>query len=351
MDFPVEQNYVKVMGRTLKKDETVYLGYSCSSVEFIFTGSKAEAVLWTDSQTFPDNHKAWVAVFEDDQEEPIKRFPLEREEGSYVLYESETVKETKLCLVKYSEAAFGKVGIKSLSIDGEQLPRPAPTRQRRLEFIGDSITCGYGNEGDWMVDVFNTTQENPWDAYAAITARTLNADYHLVSWSGIGIISNWTDQEVPNEEWLMPELYPYTDKACDLALGKEPERWDYHGYVPDCIVINLGTNDNSYTKGIPERVAMFAEKYDQFLRQVRSCNPDSVILCTLGAMGQELCPVIREIVTGQAEEGDQKLYFLPFEVQKSEDGIGADWHPSKITHRKMADVLESKIREIMNWRD
>lgn len=350
MEFPAEQNYVKVIGRTLRKDGLVYLGYSCSSIEFVFKGSKAEAVLWTDSKSFPDIHKAWVAVFVNDDEEPIKRFPLENEEDSYILYEADTVKETRIRLVKYSEAAFGKVGIKSIHIVGEQ-PRPTSAKKRRLEFIGDSITCGYGNEGQWMVDVFNTTQENPWDAYAAITARALDADYHLICWSGIGIISNWTDLEVPNEDWLMPALYPYTDKAGDLSLGNNPEQWENTSFIPDSIIINLGTNDNSYTKSIPERVAVFAAKYYEFLKQVRRCNPTSELLCTLGAMGQELCPAIKEQVDRLIVEGDQKLHYMAFDVQKSEDMIGADWHPSKLTHQRMASKLEGKLREIMDWQD
>jgi hypothetical protein len=81
--------------------------------------------------------------------------------------------------------------------------------------------------------------------------KKLRAEYQMVCWSGIGIISNYTEQDTPNEEWLMPVLYPYTDKACDLAIGNDPELWDFSRFVPDCIVINLGTNDNSYTKGIP----------------------------------------------------------------------------------------------------
>ncbi len=351
MHFPVEEKYVKIMGRILKREGVLYLGYSCSSIEFTFIGKRAEAVLWSDSPEFPDIHKAWIAVFVNDEKEPSRRFPLKKEEDSYVLYESDTGRETKLRLVKYSEAAFGKVGIKSLFIDGDIPPVPTKALPHRLEFIGDSITCGYGNEGVWMTDIFTTAQENPWEAYAAITAGSLKADYQMVCWSGIGIISNWTDQEVPNEEWLMPVLYPYTDKACDLTLRKEPEPWDFTRFVPDLIVVNLGTNDHSYTKNVPDRVAVFASKYYEFLRQVRSCNPNSEILCTLGVMGQELCQTIKEQVDRLAAEGDQRFHYLSYEVQEAEDGIGTDWHPSKLTHQKMAVKLESKIREIMNWQD
>lgn len=344
-----EQN-VKVLGRTIFRDGIRYLGYSCTGIEFVFTGKKAEAVIWSNSHSLDKVYRAWLAVFVDDEEEPSRRFPLEKEEDVYVLYEGTVSKETKIRLVKYNEASFGKVGIKEIITDGELPPRPTPVKERKLEFIGDSITCGYGIEGKWMEDVFDTAQENPWNAYAARTARALDADYHLVCWSGIGIISNYTEQEVPEDSWLMPPLYPYTDKAMDLALGNQtPEIWDNSRFVPDCIIINLGTNDNSYTKNIPERVATFGREYYSFVKDVRSKNPSSVILCSLGIMGQDLCTEISRQVNRLITEGDTKLHFMEFNVQEEKDGIGTDWHPSEATHIKASRKLEQKIKEIMKW--
>jgi len=350
MKFTADEKYVKIMGRTLWYDNTRYLNYSCAAIEFTFTGTYAEAVLWTDSGNYEDKLKAWVAVFVDDEEIPSKRFPLLQEEETYVLYKGSEVKETRIRLVKYSEVAFGRVGIKEIITDSEVLPTPGNASERKLEFIGDSITCGYGNEGIWNTDIFHTEQENPWEAYAALTARSLQADYHLISWSGIGIISNWTDQEEPNADWLMPDMYPYTDKAADLAFKKQaPEVWDHKKYTPHCIIINLGTNDSSYTKGVAERIGDFGREYYRFVKAVRGLNPGARILCTLGAMGQELYPEVERQVELLRREGDKDIYSMAFEVQKEEDGIGSDWHPSKVTHKKMADKLTNEIRKIMNW--
>ncbi len=350
MEFLAEDKYVRVLGRTLMLDGVRYLNYTCASIEFIFTGTKAEAVLWTDSPKLEAMHAAWVAVFIDDEEVPSRRFPLEEAERTYVLYEGKAVKETKLRLVKYSEVQYGMVGIKKLILNSDTPPVPAAGKERKLEFIGDSITCGYGNEGVFDIDIFQTSQENAWEAYAAITARALNADSHMISWSGIGIQSSYTETDVPNVSQLMPDLYPYTDREADLRLGNPIlELWDNRRYVPDCIVINLGTNDNSYTKEIPDRVERFGLRYYQFVKQVRSSNPTSVILCTLGAMGQQLCEAVRQQVEKLNTEGDKKLYYMPFELQKDEDGLGTNWHPSKPTHKKMAVKLEKEIRKIMGW--
>jgi lysophospholipase L1-like esterase len=350
MKYTADDNNVKVIGRTLMRDGIRYLNYSGASIEFLFYGTRAEAVLWSDSPSLEDAYKAWVAVFVDDEEIPYLRFSLDKEEDTYVLYQGSMVKQTKIRLVKYSEAAYGKIGIKSITIDGDKPLLPTSKRERKLEFIGDSITCGYGNEGRWMIDAFNTSQENPWEAYAARTARAVDADYHLISWSGIGIISSWTDQEVPRIDLLMPELYPYTDKATERVLGNiEPEEWDNNRFIPDCIVINLGTNDASYTKKKHERVERFGFKYYDFVKKVRTANPTSKILCTLGAMGQDLCREVEHQVERLTCEGEVNIYYMPFDVQISEDGIGSDWHPSLATHEKMAKKLEGKLREIMGW--
>lgn len=343
-----DEKHVRVLGRTLMYDDIRYINYSCSAVEFVFTGTKAEAVLWSDYASFEPFLKAWVAVFVDEEETPSRRFALEKEEGTYLLYEDMIAKETKIRLVKYSEVAFARVGIKAIITDNGE-PRPTQTKPRKLEFIGDSITCGYGIEGVLNVDTFCTDQENPWEAYAASTARALQADYHLISWSGIGIISNYTEKEVPDDAWLMPAMYPYTDKATDLALGNNPSIWDSTRYVPDCIIINLGTNDNSYTKCIPDRVETIGKQYHDFVKNVRYMNPDSKILCTLGAMGQNLCPEIERQVELLTGEGIREIYYMPFDEQLEQDGFGADWHPTIVTHKKMAARLESKLREILSW--
>lgn len=352
MDFKAKEEYVRILGRTKMMDDIRYMDYSCSGIEFEFTGRSASVVLVTNNEVWPDTDqfRAWVAVFIDDGDVPVKRFALEEAEASYTLYETDTPRRVKLRLMKMSEAAFGVAGIKSITTDG--IIEPTSSKAHRIEFIGDSITCGYGNEGVWNVDVFNTAQENPWEAYAAKTARYFNADFNLVSWSGIGIISAWTDKDEPNtSEWLMPELYQYTDGGFDRTRDcVDFEVWDNNSFLPELIVINLGTNDASYTKGKEDRIAHFTESYVRFLNQVRSANPTSEILCTLGAMGHDLCAAVETAVQVYVGKTlDFNIHTLCFDVQQESDSIGTDWHPSITTHGKMADKLIEKIKEVIHW--
>ena len=348
MRYLATKNNVKLLGRTWSKDDVCYLGYSCTGIEFEMTGTKAEALLWSDGKAWDNNLKAWMAVFINDETTPSKRFCLNEEEGRYLLYEGEKEEKVKIKLIKYSEAAFAKVGIIGLEIEGGK-PNPTPDKALKIEFIGDSITCGYGNEGILGKDVFTTAQENPYLAYASQTARELDADYHLVSWSGIGILSSYTEENEPNRrEQLMPKLYPYTNRALGEMMG-EMELWDFSRFEPDYVVINLGTNDFSYAKDIEARQMAFEAVYYNFLLMVRMYRPKAHIICTLGPMELGLFPMVEAAVKSFIQnEKDNHIEAFSFAKHTEADGIGTDSHPSLVTHQKMKTALVQKIQECIN---
>nr|WP_302595133.1 SGNH/GDSL hydrolase family protein [uncultured Cellulosilyticum sp.] len=342
---------IKASGRIYTHDEVVYLNYSCTSLEFDCISQKVSVRLWTDGNQGEKMFQARMAVFINYEEEPSKRFILEETEKDYILYESSTSQKVHIKLMKLSEAAFSKVAVKEFDIVGEIVPLEIQAKAHKIEFIGDSITCGYGIEGIWNKDTFTTHQEDPWKAYAARTARYFDADFHLISWSGIGIISSWTDNGELNNEWVMPMLYPYTDRGLENTLQhKVYEKWDFNKFKPDCIVVNLGTNDKSYTGENKQLIDAFGEKYYEFLKVIRENNPQAMIICTLGVMGQELLPEInKQVARFSLEQKDSKIIAMPFEMQEEKDGIGADWHPSEKTHQKMTAQLVETIGTVMHW--
>ncbi len=268
-------------------------------------------------------------------------------EGDYVVYESQEAKPVVIRLLRFSETNFGKAGLISASFDGEI--SSVPEKALKLEFIGDSITCGYGVEADDPLVLFSTSTENPSLAYAMKTAELLDADYSLCSWSGNGIISQWIppEENEPKEDVpLMPVVYRYTDIAGAAFQGfSEAPLYDFDSYVPDVVIINLGTNDQSYTRFIPERVEAFGRLFGKFLQEIRELRPNALIIGCLGVMGQDLC---EEEARRFDMFNDDKAFFLTFDVQKEEDGIGADYHPSPKTHTIMAQKLAEFIRAHLN---
>ena len=141
----------------------------------------------------------------------------------------------------------------------------------------------------------------------------------------------------------MPNFY---DKFCFTWSWFDGEQtanydWDFSQYQPELIVVNLGTNDSSYTKGDPDKCAEFEKGYVNFLKEIRAKNPNSEILCTLGIMGQELYPSITDAVdTYKTETGDSKVSVFQFSVQDSENnGYAVDYHPSAVSQKTAAYEL------------
>jgi lysophospholipase L1-like esterase len=220
-----------------------------------------------------------------------------------------------------------------------RLLAPPPPTPRRLEIIGDSITCGYGNEGADTSCGYTPETENHYLSYAAVSARALDADLITVAWSGKGIVYNYdTDTNEP-----LPTLY-------DRTVPTEGDsQWDF-SVVPEAVVINLGTNDFS-TDGDPTP-ELFHDEYAAFLEHLRFRYPAAFILCTVGPMlsGADLDAAragIAAAVQTRNDAGDASVE--AWEMNIVNDSPACDWHPSIATHQLMADALVAKLREELGW--
>lgn len=352
MNVALNRTYLKISGRTTLVGDTLYLGFSGAYIEFEAETAKIQVTFCTDREVMEEIYRGWVAIYIDGSKEPSMRFDLTQPEQTVTIFEEPSARKVRIRITKMSEAAFGLVGIRNLVTEGDKPLIPTPEKARKIEFIGDSITCGFGNEGLDGVDVFCTAQENPQDAYAILTAEALDADYQLVSWSGIGIITNWIPEteDEPLEEILMPKLYRYRDLRLCEKLGLLEETWDFAEYVPDLIVIFLGTNDDSYVRNKDDRKEYFGSRYYSFLEQVHESNPSAAILCILGTMGQNLCEEeAKRVAAFQAAHPQVRIESMVMPDQLPEDGIGSEGHPSKVTHRKAAELLSAKIKEFLEW--
>lgn len=346
--FLADDKHVRTIGRSIFHNNIRYLSWSCSAIEFTFTGAELNAEIWTDwvkDEPWKEIFQPYFAVFVNDEAVPCKRFAINEGTVVYPIYKSDKAETVKIRIMKLSEAAFSKSGIVSINADGEIAP--TVPLQRRIEFIGDSITCGFGIEGKCAEEGFRTATENPYINYASKAARSFGAEYNLISWSGVGVYSSDTKTDEINDSWVVPSYYSYTDLATEGVIGIDKHiEWDFGSFVPDVIVINLGTNDKSYTKGIPERVDGFKLAYEKFVRDVRKKNHNAHIICALGMMGAELYPTIAEVVD---KLDDDRIHALEFDVQRDEDGIGCEQHPNFVTHNKAAVKLSEKISSITGW--
>ena len=265
------------------------------------------------------------------------------------VFEGAEKRDGEVQLIKLSEGTQSLIALQEILTDGKI--EPLPDKPLKMEFIGDSITCGYGVEGKNETETFTTATENVTKGYAFLTAEALGADAVMTCFSGHGIISGYTsDPEVRNSSELVPPYYEKTGRnGFVLPSGRTVTDidWDFSAWQPDDIIINLGTNDLSWCQEFPERKEKYRKMYVQFLKTVRKNNPHARMLCILGAMGEGLNEHMQAAVRDYiAETGDRHIRAVSLKEQNGlKNGYGANYHPSAITQQELAETV---IRELRN---
>ena len=336
---PTAEN-VKLIGRTAYQNDALLIPWSAGGVEFTVEGS--------DSVRFhlKKGQQTRLAVLVNDKlvvkgytstkaKAPVVDVPLE--EGV-----------NKVKLIKLSESANSVLQLDSIEVQEGATVAPTPAKDLSIEFIGDSITCGYGVDGSTS-ESFNVKNENAAKTYAYVMADLLDADYSFVSVSGTGVKSGYATGDDPNETLLAPNYYDNLCFTWEWIDGVNPgeQAWDFSNYQPDLVIVNLGTNDSSWTKGDSDKIMDFQRAYDTFLRHIREKNPNADIVCVLGMMGQDLCDAEEEVVRVVSSDlEDDHMYFIGLPVQNTEeDGVAVDWHPSETTHKKIGEGLADLASE------
>lgn len=254
-------------------------------------------------------------------------------EQRYTLVEGLAEGEHEVELHRRTEGSFGVTEVLAVEVDGELLAPTLP--ERFIEVVGDSITCGYGNEGADETCSFSAETENHYAAYATIAARAMQAELSTVAWSGKGVLYNYgNDKNQP-----MPTLYPRT-----LPGSREPV-WT-GGPSAGVVVVNLGTNDYS-TDDDPEQ-GDFVEAYVGLLEAIRENHPAAMIFTTVapllsGADRRTAEEGIDAAIAARAAAGDVQIQRI--DLYTPAQGHGCDWHPSLATHQAMAELLIPHLQQ------
>ena len=342
---------VKRLGHVVDDGEQLWLLSSAAEIGFRVTGAtQVKLVLGADDTVLDPAAETVRPRFAVrlDGEKILDRRMAEKEE-TVTVFAGEAKRDAEVRLIKLSECTQSLMALKRIETDGSM--EPLQEKKLKMEFIGDSITCGYGVEGKSEAETFTTATENAEKGYACLTARALGADAVMTCFSGHGIVSGYTgDPAVRNGSELVPPYYEKEGRnGYRLANGKLPEEIDrdFSAFRPAYIVINLGTNDMSWCGTDGERGAQYAEGYTQFLKTVRKHNPGARILCALGVMGTLLNPMLAQAVDRyRRETGDGEIRLLLLEDQNAaRDGYGADYHPSETTQRLLAEKVTEAIRQ------
>ncbi len=343
--YAPDHGNIRYSGRVdfMDKREPVLIG-SASFVEMSFQGDSCQVLL---RKLNPENEHNYISLELDGED-------LGRTKIGSTIFEALTIHAENISdrhilkIFKATEAqnnyiAFGGIFCESLT----ELP---PLHGKKIEFIGNSITCGMGNDltnipcdsGLWY------DQHNAYWAYGPIVARELNTQFLLSSVSGIGIYRNWNSLRPAMPE-VFENMYLNTD---------ETRKWDFNSYTPDLVSICLGTNDMSLGDGIQERLpfdsAEYVSGYIDFVKVIYSKYPDTQV-CLLtspmihdeqGMLLKGCLMAVQEIID---EEYSDRNPVAVFEFPSEIVPHGCSYHPNINDHKQIAAYLVAFYREVMHW--
>ena len=256
---------------------------------------------------------------------------------------------------KRTESSVGKSAFKGFRIlNNTSLLSLGAAPSRKMEFIGDSFTCGYGNDISYTSGTttgFHSVYENNYIAWGALLSRQLNAQYMCTAYSGRGMYRNVdgsTSGAVPS---FYNRIFP--DAASPL--------WNAANYVPDIILIHLGTNDFAREQATPPYMvdsAQYVNAYIALVTTLRSNYSSAYIVCVRPNSLTDSYPVglknltritnyHQAVVNHFTTGGDNKVTYFALTPQTAP--YGEDWHPSATTHVSMAAQIKDFIQLTMNW--
>ena len=256
--------------------------------------------------------------------------------NSYTLIESPKRENFEVELTRRTEAQdTGLFTIESVQTDGQVIPSAATSK--KILFLGDSITAGFGLRGDTKECSYTPVTNAPLQSYASLTAEQLEAESQLIAISGRGVVYNWEGNPAP----VMPS-------QIDAALPDSEGDWDNDLFRPDVIVTALGTNDWLETN--PGEKA-FRLGYKNMLSDLRVQYPKAHIVTVNGPLleGEKLDAARSGIGWAMSELRDSNISSV--DLSLSETGLkwSCQYHPGRDSMKKMANQLGAHIAEQTNW--
>lgn len=252
-------------------------------------------------------------------------------------------------LVKRTESpwAAGEFGGFAAGPGGRILAKPTP-RSRQIEFIGDSLTAGYGNLSttrDCSSNGGVNRNTNTNLSFGALTARSLGADHQVNAQSGRGMVRNYNGGE-PGTSFRT-----YYDRALQHVPG---DVWQNPGtWRPQLVVVGLGTNDFSTAVNPGEPwsqetlVTAYKTAYQGFIDKLRTQYGASTTIVVSAT--NLFAPTAQQVVQDRNARGDDRVRFWNYDDPRL-DRLGCDWHFSLNDHRVISGLLNDYIATLpIGW--
>lgn len=345
-----KENSMVNLSKISLKDNCLFSGRWDHQAEFSRTSAPAAVIQF--------NASAKTLEFDIEGEARFRVDEDGKEIGLFVSGERKTFKvktsgdgEThRYRLIKVSESNPGGAKIFGIFMDKSGVVGPTPKHfNRRIEFIGDSFTVGYGCEGQLGdADDLVFIKTNAAKSYAFLLADGFKADFQVNAFSGRGLVRNY-DNIVP--EWKIPRLYGYTvpgEAPTDL-MQKVPEeslKYDFDSFHPQVVVVFVGINDFQGNPPYGDKKE-FSEAYRGLLKNLRQLHPGVKFLLVSTKIwpNDDLTPTVKSIYQSEIDAGFKDLEFV--EVHTENGALHG--HPTEHSQADLARTLRPFVAKLGGW--
>jgi lysophospholipase L1-like esterase len=331
---------IAYMGRLVLSDDGARLGFPGVTVRFMYRGPAPTLRLSASSPNCFFNlacngwDPAVIRLNQGDNEIPLPTGAA-------------PVQGWLIELVRRTESWQGVAVFQGLVLPpGGELLSPPPWPERRLLFIGDSITSG--EYLDRMPPEYDNTPRmaDAPRAFGMLLGRWLHAQVHLVSYGGRGVMRDWQGKtDVANA----PQFFP-------RALPDDPSaRWDHANYTPDAIVVCLGQND--FSKDLLDE-AIYTDAYARFIADIRQAHPAAALILAEDPMfgdapgtldrakRDQLRRTLEAVAARRHAAGDRRITVATVHHYP---GTAGNAHQVAFQHEQIALELLGPIRALTGW--
>ncbi|MDY3863914.1 MAG: GDSL-type esterase/lipase family protein [Eubacteriales bacterium] len=221
-------------------------------------------------------------------------------------------------LVKVTGYTLANTTLRSVSFDGTVAETAPVAKNLLLEFVGDSICCGWGVIGDHKGAY---SDQDATMAYPYLIAEAMGADLSVMALSGQGLT-------VGNPGILAGYKYASPNRSMKAEYG--------FARKADYSILNVGTNDAFQNLS----AADFEAKLKELIAVVREKNgADCRIVLVGGMMKTEYNDTIKR-VTRELGGAAEKYY-----VYIADQAAGGN-HPTEAEHKEYAELLGGMLDAI-----
>lgn len=327
---PKDSQFISFSGRWLVVDEQAKTAAPGAGFQVSFKGSSIEVEL--------EGEARWYVEIDG-----IKSSLYTHKKEKHLLTKNLDSNTHTLRLFKKTESLDYFVALHSISTshDGHFIKWTSKS-PRRIEFIGDSFTVGYGNEALSPTDGDVFSKTNTTKSYAFLLGESLKADIQINAYSGRGLVQNYANHD---PDWNIRSLYMHTLPSQALLKLHSPS-WDFNSWHPQVIVIFVGINDfQGDFNHTPD--STFDDAYIELLDFLRQQHPgvQFLVLSTRVYPQDLLTPRVQNVLKMQKAKGFKDLTHMVLQTENT----ALDGHPNLFSHQNIANQIRPTLARLGKW--